>query len=612
MGKFRREIREQEANRKKNERIKIAVGAALVMAATGGVIGTAIYLNHQDTYGTYCKVGEHDVSRLEFEFYYNSTVNNFLNSYGNYISYLGLDTSKPFSEQEYEDGKTWEEYFQEQALELMKEVYILSDASKEDKFEFDSSKYDEFYDSINEYAKEYEVSTEQYLKEMYGSRATKSNLKEIIKNYLLASDYASYLQEEKLTPTDEEIKTYYEENKDDYDEVTYRLFSFEADPSILDSQGNIEVEADKKTNESTTDKSATEKMDSESSEEVTESSETSEETSEETTDENYTTEEWDAAMEMAKSKANEFFEQVYDEETFKELCVKYSNEDLKSDYEEDDISLHSSEKKSEMPTAISEWLMDEEREKDATAVIEDKENHIYYVVFFMSRQRDDSPTVDVRHILVTPEEVEPLDDGATDDEKAEYEQKVEDANKKAKEEAEQILEDWKNGEATEESFAALADEKSADSPSGGLYEGVEKGDMLTEFNDWIFDENRKEGDTDIVETEVGFHVMYFVGQDDPAWKNNIRETLISKAYNDFVKEKIENYEFEDVKGELSNLVAEDAEDSAEIDDTSSSSEASSVSSETTSSDEASSESENPASSTENSVETNSKTEEVSE
>ena len=64
--------------------------------------------------------------------------------------------------------------------------------------------------------------------------------------------------------------------------------------------------------------------------------------------------------------------------------------------------------------------------------------------------------------------------------------------------------------ATEESFAALADEKSFDTAEGGLYEGVYKGQMVPEFENWCFDEVRKPGHYGMVKTTYGYHVMYFV------------------------------------------------------------------------------------------------------
>ena len=75
-----------------------------------------------------------------------------------------------------------------------------------------------------------------------------------------------------------------------------------------------------------------------------------------------------------------------------------------------------------------------------------------------------------------------------------------------KQEAENALQAWKDGDATEESFAALANKLSEDPGSntnGGLYKQVYKGQMVSEFNDWCFDESRKAGDTGIVANDAG-------------------------------------------------------------------------------------------------------------
>lgn len=79
MGKYRKEIKNQQSGQAKKERMKLAIGASAVILAGGGIIGFAVYQNHQNLYGTYCKVGEHELSRIEYEFFYNSTVNNFFN-----------------------------------------------------------------------------------------------------------------------------------------------------------------------------------------------------------------------------------------------------------------------------------------------------------------------------------------------------------------------------------------------------------------------------------------------------------------------------------------------------------------------------------------------------
>ncbi len=139
----------------------------------------------------------------------------------------------------------------------------------------------------------------------------------------------------------------------------------------------------------------------------------------------------------------------------------------------------------------------------------------------------ESNPVNVRHLLVTP----------VADEDAEVDENgkpvLTDANWKAAEEkATALYETWKNGEATEDSFAALATESSEDPGSaanGGLYEGVYVGQMVPEFDAWCFDDARAFGDSDIVKTSYGYHIMFFVSKTDtPRWLG-VAETMM---YND--------------------------------------------------------------------------------
>lgn len=118
----------------------------------------------------------------------------------------------------------------------------------------------------------------------------------------------------------------------------------------------------------------------------------------------------------------------------------------------------------------------------------------------------DGVYVDVRHILVVPEGKNPGDE-YTDEEWTAL-----------KTQAQGLLDQWLAGDKTEDSFAALANEHSVDSDGadGGLYEGVYEGQMVTNFNDWCFDESRQYGDYDIVQTEYGYHIMFFVNR-YPMW-----------------------------------------------------------------------------------------------
>ena len=152
------------------------------------------------------------------------------------------------------------------------------------------------------------------------------------------------------------------------------------------------------------------------------------------------------------------------------------------------------------------WLFDDARRNGDSAVLD----YTYYgtsmgsvVVVFHGKERDDFHAVDVRHILV--------DDEA---------------------QANELLAQYLAGEQTEDAFAALATEHSTDTGSaenGGLYTGVYPGQMVAAFNDWCFDASRQSGDTGIVATDYGYHVMYFVGSEDyPYWQEIAASRLASE------------------------------------------------------------------------------------
>lgn len=110
----------------------------------------------------------------------------------------------------------------------------------------------------------------------------------------------------------------------------------------------------------------------------------------------------------------------------------------------------------------------------------------------------DMPNIDIRHILITPDGQN--EDGTYTDE----------AWQAAEQKAHALMQQWLTGDASEESFAELAVEHSADGSAqdGGLISGVYPGQMVDEFNDWCFDASRKVGDSGLVKTPFGYHLMY--------------------------------------------------------------------------------------------------------
>ena len=108
-----------------------------------------------------------------------------------------------------------------------------------------------------------------------------------------------------------------------------------------------------------------------------------------------------------------------------------------------------------------------------------------------------------------------------------------------------MLDQWLAEDGTEEGFAELAKKHTADGngEQGGLYEDVYEGDMVATFNDWCFDETRQPGDSGLVKTEFGYHIMYFVARQE-IWYTYAKSTLISDLMNQRIEEYAADHKME--------------------------------------------------------------------
>ena len=143
--------------------------------------------------------------------------------------------------------------------------------------------------------------------------------------------------------------------------------------------------------------------------------------------------------------------------------------------------------------------------------------------------------VDVRHILISPEGGTADASGATVYSEEEWAA----AEKKANE----VMNEWLTKHPDEDGFGVMAETYTQDPGSaanGGLYEDVEQGQMVPEFDAWCFDASRQPGDYGIVKTTYGYHIMYFVGS-DPIWYVTAENDLMAEKGNEFMQEILAKY-----------------------------------------------------------------------
>lgn len=222
----------------------------------------------------------------------------------------------------------------------------------------------------------------------------------------------------------------------------------------------------------------------------------------------------EAAMKLAKEEADQ-----------KEKTIRTAGE------------LNTNKKSASVTSAVREWLFDEQRTAGDTTVIEDANYHRYYVVSFEDRYLDQTPSVDLRMVITTE------DNG------------------------EAILEEWKGGEATEESFAAICDQYNDSemlSVEGGLFEALTSSSVPDELWAWMSESTRTAGDTTVIspENEETTYVAYYVGANDAEWILNIRNTLLSQKMSEYMDNTVGEINVEDPKKNLRYLQVRAEEEAA--------------------------------------------------
>ena len=472
--------------------LAVVILAALVLfAAYIGISRTISNSGIRERNTVALTIGEHKISNAELNYYFIDSVNQFYSQYGSYASMLGLDVTKPLNEQVLngEDRMTWADDFLESAIEKAKATYALVDDAKANGYTLPEeavANIDAAIDSMELYATAYGYpNVKAYMKGMYGNGTTEESLR----NYYEMTELARYYQneyQESLTYSDADLRAAEAENYGKYSSFNYNYY-------YLNAFNFVESES-----ENAADYTAEQKA---------EGARLAEEAAKTLTTGITTVEEFDAAIAA--------------------LPINAENTSAAS-YVSTDVPYNS------IFAGYAEWVADESRKAGdmtyaANTTTDEEGNETingYYVVMFGSRNDNTFALANVRHILVG------FEGGTYNSTTGAYD--YTDVEKAAAwSEAEAILNEWKSGDATEESFAALANEKSddGDGTTGGLYEDIHPGQMVAAFEDWCFDAHEV-GDTGIVETEYGCHIMFYSGDSETTYRDHlITEELAGNDYN---------------------------------------------------------------------------------
>lgn len=477
--------REQKEREKKQERIEKLIGVVVIVAIIC-LIASFPIRSYLAVHDTVVKINGEDVSRIEFDYNYNVVKNNYLNQYGSYLSLFGLDTSADLSTQMYSDTLSWKDYFEQQAVDSIVRGKALRTEAEAEGFTYDVTEdYADYEEGIKKTAESYGVTTKEYIHQAYGSYATMGRIEEYIKDSLYVNAYYDKISEEKA-PSDDEILAHYEADKDSYDSVDYYM-------TIVEAQLPTEP---------------TELADPVEETEETDGTESDEE-------EAYVPSE--AEIEKAMADAKVLADAAADTVT--------TDGELKENMQYTDTT-----------SLLRTWLFDETRTEGDTTIIEDTTNSKYYVLSFVKRYLDETPSANARIIMTA--------DGNAD----------------------AILEEWKSGEATEESFGELADkynEGTSFTAEGGYYEAITSGGTQESIAEWLFDESRAAGDAAVVDTGDGnAYVLYYAGPNDAEWKLTIRDEILGETIENYLQEISENITVEDPKGNLNYLAVLEAEEAA--------------------------------------------------
>ena len=464
------------------------------------------------------QVGDYTLSSVDVNYYYIDAINQFVSQNQTYIQIM-MDTTKPLNEQVYnkETGATWADTFVDSAKAAIRSTYAVYDAAIKAGHKLTEAEQKSIETNISNaslYAMYYGYNNlTAYLRAMYGNGATEESYRNYLEVSAVANSYMA-AHSDSLEYTAEDLKAFQETNPHRYNSYTFATYYVNASSyrtgGTKDDKGNT----------------------------------------------TYTDEEKAAAVKAAEAAANllaggDYADLAAFNAAIKGLPVNAENpsaaatenkavlfDDLSTLFQDWIIGKVESEDKDAEPTYVLRKEGDMTVIENASGTGDSKVINGYYVVRFGSMTMNDFAMKDVRHVLIKFE-------GGKTNSSTGVTTYTDEEKETAKEKAEKLLADWvAAGDLSEESFAELAKKNSKDgnAAQGGLYEKVYPGQMVEPFENWLYDAERKVGDYGIVETQYGYHIMFFVGDNEQTFRDfmitNVKRNEDMETWQNGLMEKL--------------------------------------------------------------------------
>ncbi|MDR0249347.1 MAG: peptidyl-prolyl cis-trans isomerase [Oscillospiraceae bacterium] len=509
--KKRQAARAAQAAAPKKRRVDVKRRAVVAVAA--GVVGlfaVALVVYSSGVLHKNIKVltvGGTSLTPAEFNYYHLNAQNSLYDSYSQYG--YAWDPTKPLSKQEFYEGMNWLDYINDYVVSQLESMLTRYECAVRDGTRLlpeDTAYIDYAMQSLQTAAEQSGTTPDGFLGQNYGQGLTAGQYKQIITRERLASRWEEDRRAE-LVYSSEDKERYYSDHKTDFDRVSYHSHTISGtldDPDATEEDVAAFAEAARASAEEMSSRATAENfwaLSLEYSPPPEDGDEPDGDGDEPDDDDNSDIDDSDDDdSDDDDDNDGDDGDDGDEEETDPTLNEHFSYSSVTGD-------------------DAKEWLFDDSRKAGDTTVIENSSNFTVYL--FLEKSRNEEVTAaDTRHIL----KIFPEHDG---------DEPTEEQSEATKTAAREVSDAWREKGGTERAFAELAAAESDDTGtkfSGGFY-SFTKGDAVAEYNDWTFDPLRREGDAELVKTQYGWHIIYFIGAYEN-WSAQAQKSLQDTAFTE--------------------------------------------------------------------------------